>query len=560
MPKMTGAKFIAETFKGYGVTHVFFMPVIMPRAIMEMEKMGIRCIMAHSEKPAVYMADAYARVRRQTGICMSQSVGAANLAAGLQDPYLACTPIIALTGRMSRIGQYRNAYQEIDHFPLFEPVTKHNRLVSETEQLPFALRQAFREATSGTPGPVHLDLEHIFGDFIGDQEAEMEVVVEEPFTHIPPFRPEPEVEKIRAAVSLLTKAKRPVIVAGGGVTLSQAPAEIVGLAEKLSAPVATSLNAKGTILDAHPLSVGVCGSYSRACANKVVAEADLVFFIGSHTGNQVTNDWTIPPPGTPVIQIDINPSEIGRSYPAKVAMQGDAKATVAKLIENIGPQPDRAEWTHRARELVTQWKAEVAPMANSDASPIRPERLCREIAEYLPSDAILVSDTGHSGIWTGAMIDLKHPDQTYIRCAGSLGWGLPASFGAKCAAPDRPVVCFSGDGGLWYHLPELETALRYGINTVTVINNNHSLNQEQEINERVYGDRTPGSDALWVFPETDFAAVARSLGCFGIRVDKPGDIHSALDQAFASGKPAIVDVKTDIEGIAPLPWRPSATK
>ncbi len=558
MSKMTGAKFIAKTFKGYGVTHVFYMPVILPRAIMEMEKIGIRCIMAHSEKPAVYMADAYARIRRQTGICMSQSVGAANLAAGLQDPYLACTPIIALTGRMPQIAQSRNAYQEIDHFPLFEAVTKHNRLVNKTEQLPFALRQAFREATTGTPGPVHLDLEHIFGDFIGDEEAGLEVVVEEPFTHIPPFRPEPETGKIRAADTLLREAKRPVIVAGGGVTLSQAGAEVVQLAEKLSAPVATSLNAKGTILDAHPLSIGVCGSYSRACANKVVAEADMVFFIGSHTGNQVTNDWTIPSTGTPIIQIDINPSEIGRSYPAKVAMQGDAKATVTKLLKNIGPQPDRAEWTHRAQELVAQWKADVASEVNSDASPIRPERLCREITEYLPSDAILVSDTGHSGIWTGAMIDLKHPEQTYIRCAGSLGWGLPASFGAKCAAPDRPVVCFTGDGGLWYHLTELETALRYGINTVTVVNNNHSLNQEQELNERVYGGRTPGSDALWIFPETDFAAVARSLGCFGIRVDKPGDIHSALDQAFASGKPAIIDVRTDIEGIAPPPWRPSA--
>ena len=556
MPKMTGARFIAETFKGYGVTHVFFMPVVMPGTIMEMEKIGIRCIMAHSEKPAVYMADAYARVRRQTEICMSQSVGAANLAAGLQDPWLACTPIIALTGRTAQIGQYRNAYQEVDHFPFFEAVTKHNRLVGNTEQLPFALRQAFREAASGTPGPVHLDLEHIFGDFISDGEADMEVVVEEPFTHLPPFRPEPELEKVRAALSLLTEAKRPIIVAGGGVTASQAQAEVVELAEKLAAPVATSLNAKGTILDTHPLSVGVCGSYSRSCANKAVAEADLVIFIGSRTGSQVTNEWTLLAAGTTVIQIDINPVEIGRSYATKVAMQGDAKAAVARLLANMGPQPGRAEWTQRTQQLVGEWREAVAPLANSDAVPIRPERLCREITEYLPSDAILVSDTGHAGIWTGAMIDLKYPGQTYIRCAGSLGWGLPASFGAKCAAPDRPVLCFTGDGGMWYHLPELETALRYGINTVTVVNNNHSLNQEKELFERAYGGRTPSSDALWVFSDTDFAAVARSLGCFGIRVDRPSDLHGALEQALASGKPAIVDVKTDIEGIAPPAWRP----
>ncbi len=387
----------------------------------------------------------------------------------------------------------------------------------------------------------------------------MEVVVEEPFTHLPPFRPEPELETVRAAITLLTEAKRPIIVAGGGVTASRAQAEVVELAEILSAPVATSLNAKGTILDAHPLSVGVCGSYSRSCANKAVAEADLVFFIGSRTGNQVTNEWTIPAPGTAVIQIDINPAEIGRSYATKVAMQGDAKAAVARLLANMGRQPDRTAWTQRALQLVVEWREAVAPVASSDVVPIRPERLCRGITEYLPSDAIFISDTGHAGIWTGAMIDLKHPEQTYIRSAGSLGWSLPASFGAKCAAPDRPVVCFTGDGGMWYHLPELETALRYGINTVTVVNNNHSLNQEQEISERVFGGRTPGSDAMWVFPDTDFAAVARSFGCFGIRVDKPGELQSAFEQAMASGKPAVVDVKTDIEGIAPQPWRPTTS-
>ena len=196
-------------------------------------------------------------------------------------------------------------------------------------------------------------------------------------------------------------------------------------------------------------------------------------------------------------------------------------------------------------------------MADADILPMRPERLCRELTDYLPSDTILVSDTGHSGIWTGTMLDLKYPDQMFIRCAGSLGWGLPAAMGAKCARPDRPVLCFTGDGGIWYHITELDTALKSGINTVTVVNNNHSLNQEKEGVETVYGGQTPGSDELWLFPDADFASMAESMGCFGITVHKPSELAGALDQAFAANKPAVVDVKTHLDGIAPVAWTPA---
>jgi acetolactate synthase-1/2/3 large subunit len=556
MPRMTGGRFIAETFKGYGVTHVFFMPVIAPRALLEMEKLGIKRVLTHGEKAAAYMADAYARVSRRVGICMAQSVGAANLAAGLQDAYLACSPVIALTGRRAQISQYRHAYQEIDHSGPFGAVTKYDVLVNSPEQLPYFLRQAFREATSGTPGPVHLDLEGLSGQVISEGEADLDVIVEQAFAQVPPFRPEPELSKVREAVELLSRAKRPVIVAGGGVTLSQAGPEVVAFAEKLSIPVATSLNAKANFPFDHPLAVGVCGLYSRACANRTVCEADLVFFIGSHTGGQVTNEWRIPPKGTPVIQLDINPSELGRSFPTTLGLQGDAKASLRKMIEHAEALAPRTEWIGRVQEWVRDWREDVAPLANSEEIPIRPERLCKELTEHLPSDAILVSDTGHSGIWTGTMVDLKHPDQTYVRCAGSLGWGLPAAIGIKCAQPDRPVLCFTGDGGMWYHLTELDTALRYGIHTVTVVNNNHSLNQEKRVNERVYGGPQPGSNELWMLTDVDFARVAELMGCTGIQVNHPSELPSALDQAFASRKPAVVDVKTHIDGIAPPPWTP----
>jgi acetolactate synthase-1/2/3 large subunit len=556
MPKMTGAKFFADTVHGYGITHVFFMPYIGPRSLMEMEKLGIKRVQTHGEKGAAYMADAYARVKRGPGLCMAQSVGAVNLAAGLQDAYLACSPVIAITGRESQINQQRHAYQEVNHANPFSAVTKYSALVNTTEQLPISLRQAFRSATSGTPGPAHLDLDGLAGDVVIDREADLEVVVEEMFAQLPPFRPEAELEKVSAALQLLNEADRPIIVAGGGVTASGARDELIAFAEKLSIPVATALNAKAMFPHDHPLAVGVPGSYSRDCANQAVYEADLVFFIGSHTGGQVTNGYVIPPQGTPAIQLDINAEELGRNYPIKVGLQGDVRDSLRRMIEHSETSEPRTEWVNRVQELVRAWKASVSDKVNSEILPMLPERLCRELTDYLPSDAILVSDTGHSGVWTGTMIDLKHPDQAFIRCSGSLGWGLPAAMGAKCAAPDRPVLCFTGDGGIWYHMSDLETAAKSQINAVILVNNNHSLNQEQGGVESVYGGRTAGSDELWLFPEADFAKIAESMGCFGITVNKPSELAGALDQAFAAGKPAVVDVKTHLEGIAPRAWRP----
>jgi acetolactate synthase I/II/III large subunit len=557
MPRMTGAKFMVEMMKAYGVTHAFYMPMVVTRALVEMEKVGIRRIMTHGEKAAAYMADGYARAAHRAGICMAQNVGAANLAAGLQDAHLACSPVIALTGRATSMQQYRHHYQEIDHIQPFAAVTKYNVTVDSVAQFPLLLRQAFRSATSGAPGPAHLDMQGNTGSVIMDAEADLDVVVEAPFTHVPPFRSEPETAMVREALRLLANAGRPVIVAGGGVASSQAQQEVVALAERLSIPVATSLNAKGTIVDHHPLSVGVCGTYSRWCANRVVSEADLVFFIGSHTGSQVTTEWQIPRMGTPAIQLDIDPAELGRSYPIQVGLQGDAKAALRKMLEMAEPSAPRTEWLARVHQLVNAWREEVAPLAHSDASPIRPERLCTELTAWLPNDAVLVTDTGHSGIWTGTMVDAKDPNQRFLRCAGSLGWAFPAAMGAKCALPDRPVICFTGDGGFWYHFGELETAVRYGINTVTVVNNNHSLNQEKRGNERYYGGEPGNVEELWVFPDTDFAKIAEDMGGFGIRVHHPGEIQGALDKAVASGKPAVVDVVSDINGIAPRAWTPS---
>ena len=261
---------------------------------------------------------------------------------------------------------------------------------------------------------------------------------------------------------------------------SQAQRELVELAEKLQIPVATSLNGKGIILDTHPLSVGVPGTYSRECANRAVSEADLVFFVGSPAGGMVTSNWALIRPGTAVMQLDIEPTELGRNYPNKVALLGDAKVTLRQLdrrrasLSKARPKRGSRAFSNSSRE----WREKTKPKLNSDAVPIHPARICKEITDALPANGVVVSDTGHAGMWTSQMVDLKQPGQRYIRCAGSLGWGLPGAMGVKCALPDRPVLCFTGDGGLYYHMTELETALRYGINLVVLVNNNQALSQE----------------------------------------------------------------------------------
>jgi len=555
MPKMSGARLFAEMMQGYGVTHIFFVPAFMLKSFAEMEDMPIRRVMVHGEKAAAYMADGYARASGKPGVCMAQMIGASNLAAGLRDAHMAGAPIIAITGGPTPQSRYRHAYQEVDDVTQFDAVTKFNAVVDQVSRLPDLVRQAFRVATSGAPGPVHLRIQGHLGQMT-ELEAELDPLVETMYRRAPAFRPEPEMQRVKDALAALAEAKRPMIVAGGGVARSEAQREVVELAEKLSIPVATALNAKAAMADTHPLNAGVPGAYSRDCANRALAEADLVFFIGSHTGGQVTNNWMFPPVGTKVVQLDIDPAELGRNYPNAVSILGDAKTTLRHMINIAGkPAAGAAEWAKRVQKLVADWRAENAEMRNADVAPIRPERICREISEVLPPNGIVVSDTGHAGIWTARFIELRHPGQGYYRTAGSLGWGFPAALGVKCAHPDRPVVCFTGDGGFYYHIAELETARRHNINAVIVVNNNSALNQEIKLNEIAYGGKQRGrAEEMWRFPEVNFAKVAESFGCAGIRVEKPGELNAALKKAIAMNKPVVVDVVSDMYAIAPHPW------
>src|SRR5262244_3813083 len=356
--KMSGAECLADMLKGYGVTHVFHVPAVLRKTFAVMEsRTSIKRLHVHGEKAAAYMADGYARASGKPGICMAQVIGALNLAAGLRDAFLAHSPVIAMTGGRDAKTKFRKVYQEIDDVPAFEPVTKFNATIDDVARFPDMVRQAFRVATSGTPGPVHLQFRGNEGQ-LDLEEAEMEPLTEERFTRVPPFRPGPDRDSVLAALKALQNAERPVIVAGGGVRASGAAAELVALAEALQIPVATSLNGKDSIAGNHPLCVGVVGTYSRESANRVVNAADLVCFVGTESGGMTTHFWAVPKIGTPAVQIDIDAEALGRNYPLEAAVNGDAKVTLARMREqaDTGAAARRKAWTGQARAICQEWR------------------------------------------------------------------------------------------------------------------------------------------------------------------------------------------------------------
>src|SRR5438270_405296 len=515
------------------MSHVFFVESVMRRTLLQLSDLGVKPVLAHSEKAAAYMADGYARVARRPGVCMAQSVGAANLASGLQDPWLGRSPVIALTGHKEPSFQHRNSYQEIAHAPLFSAVTKFSSPVYATTELPRLLRHAWRASLAETPRPTHLDFRGLQGDVIElGQTSEPPMLETEP-RPIPVHRPVAEDRDIKRLAALLMRARRVAIVAGDDAAASQAGPEVLSLAEALAAPIATTLGARGIIPTQHRLSAGVAGSYSAPPANRIVHSAELVLFIGCDTGDQVTLNWTIPAYETPIVQIEADPLEIGRSYPNTTGIVGDPKAAVARLVEIIGRPARDSGFADEAARIVGDWRASMVALGERNTAPIAVERLCAEVTRALPFDGILVADTGYSGIWTGTMIELNGAGQTYLRAAGSLGWAFPGSLGAKCAAGHGKVVWVAGDGGCYDQLAELESARRCGIAVTVIVNNNSGFGQNLTGVHRIAGNRPGRGEGLIRFGPTDFTAAPRSFGVRGTRAEQPSQIRPALRESRA---------------------------
>jgi acetolactate synthase-1/2/3 large subunit len=557
--RLSGAEAVARTMKACGVDYFFYVPGGMHEIFSQIENSGVNMVLCRNEKAACNMADGYSRVTKKPSVCYAQNgAAAAILGSMMYEPMYAHSPVIALTGSTPTKEKAQFTYQECYEMPYFESTCKFSADVTDVSKLAEYIRSAIQISVSGCPGPTHISMHHDMDETVADMP---EIYGNKQFFSIPPFRPRAEPERIAEAATLLSDAQNPVIVCGSGVHLSGAYEEVRALAELLGIPVATNCRGKGCFPEEHPLYVGVTGSYGSELANEIVREADVVFFIATRAGRHETDGLTAPERGaSKIIHLDIDPVVIGRNYKTEVALVGDAKLTLQDLLSAFKTKVTKYASKPRLQVIakaIEKYESIIKPMMDSDAIPIKPQRIMKEVSKILKASDIVVSDTGHMLCWTSKLLKQKAIGLSYIPCGGTLGSSFAMAIGASFGAmKDQRVLNLIGDGGLAYNLSELETAKRYNakhVPFVALVNNNSSFAQprpsfialpEKYVTHVSYCDLT----------ELDYAKIAESFGCYGVRVERPAEISEALKNAFESGKPALVDVVSDKTEYPPWGW------
>jgi acetolactate synthase-1/2/3 large subunit len=540
---MLVAEALANLLKAYGAEHIFTLTGAPQEPLVAMHnREGVRVVLARSERSALAMADATSRLTGKPSFGMVQfGPGATYLPASLIDAYWAKSPLVAISGTTSTVSRYRYEYQEADQTPILAPMTKWAGDLPAPNRIGDVFRTAVRQAVGGCPGPTYLGIPSDV--LVKPIEGEVSLYADEAFKRVPAQRPPAPASDIERAMALLAAAERPVILAGGGVLISGAWDELTAFAEALGIPVVTSMAGKGSIADTHELAVGVAGRYSRKVANSVLGECDFCLAVGTQLGSITTDVFTLPGKAAKVVHVDIDPTVLGRTYREDVSIAADAKSALAAFAEAARDiRPNRwTDWARRVQSQVAGWRANFKKLSGVKLieAAINPRHAILRIGEFLGEDDILVADTGYMAAWTSTMVERNKPGRLGLRAAGSLGWAFPAAMGAKLVAPDRRVVCLTGDGGIGYHLADMETALRLNLPTVTVVMNNSSLAFEYHVQKWVVGEMCPEASE---FRDTDYAAIARAFGAHGERVTAPDEIAPALRRAADSDKPALVDL------------------
>jgi acetolactate synthase I/II/III large subunit len=547
------AQLMADTLALYGVEFLFGMedPVYLYH---HLDRTKIRPITIRDEKHGAIMAHGYAKMSKRPGICTSTfGPGATNLITGLLESQKSSIPVIALIQEIPANQRERNASSEIDHIAALSPFTKKVLRIDTPERCCEVIRRAFRSATSGRPGPVAIlcpaDIMNI--ETTADTYAELE------FATFPASRPRAAKAEIEMAAGLLASAERPVIIAGGGSILSGASQEVIDLAERLGAPVATTMNGRGTIPDSHPLSAGTLGSstsgiYGRGhISNEAVSNADVVLIVGSRTGQICYMNWQQPGPETRIIHLDIDPEEPGRNFRTDVTLIGDARETLAELIASpVTDKPGRSGAIGEALVAKNnEWKASFKEISTSTAIPMRPECVLGEISNRMDPQTILVTDASYVTGWAFSHIDNVSVGGRILspRGTGGIGWSLPAALGAKLADPSAKVVCLTGDGAFGYVMAEMETAARCDIPVVVVVINNATLGFQKHFEQKLFDEY--GECDL---SDIDHAVLAKALHCDGERVEDPAEIPAAVDRGLKSKKLYLIDVVVDNRAMAPI--------
>ena len=548
---LTVSRALAKLVRAYGAEYVFTLTGAPQNPLIDMQNHeGVRVVLGRSERSAFAMADAYARVTgKPTFGIVQYGPGATYLPASIIDAYWASSPLIAISGTTHTNTRYRYEYQEVEQTSMFPAMTKWAGDLPQPERIGDVLRTAVRAAVSGVPGPVYLGIP---ADWFGKRLTTAPDLYAEPaFLRTPAGRVAPLAPDVERAIALLAGAEKPVLIAGGGVILSEAWAELTALAEALNIPVVTTMAGKGSIADTHPLSVGVCGRYSRKVANDTLAAADFCLAVGTKLSSMATDVFKCPRKGTRIVHVDLDPNSLGRTYREELSIVADAREALILLREAaLGARVDGSRWsawTKQVQGWVAAWLADLDRVSRDPLHEgrINPYHLLRLLDQHIGGDDLLVADTGYMAAWAVTLLQQKKPGRHTLRAAGSLGWAFPAAFGAKLAAGGkRRVFGLNGDGGIGYHISELETALRLKIPVVQIVLNNCSLAFEYHVQKYVHEEMCPEASE---FLDVAFADVARAFGAHGERVTSPEQFLPALRRAEESGKPAIVDVAVSRE-------------
>ncbi|AKB70535.1 Acetolactate synthase large subunit [Methanosarcina mazei C16] len=534
--KVNGAKALIKCLEKEGVDTLFGYPggQIIP-FYNELYDSDLRHILVRHEQAAAHAADGYARATGKTGVCVSTSgPGATNLVTGIATAYMDSVPIVALTGQVPRSLIGNDAFQEADITGITMPITKHNYLVQDPQEIPRIVKEAFHIASTGRPGPVLIDLpkdvQNIEIDLHYPERVELR-------GYKPTYKG--NTQQIKRAAEEIANSCRPIIYAGGGVISSNASAELIEFAETIKAPVTTTLMGISSIPTEHPLYVGMLGMHGCKYANYAIQESDLIIAVGARFDDRVTGKLESFAPNARVIHIDVDPAEISKNVKVHIPIVGDAKQVLKSLIRYV--QCCRsAEWI----EKVNLWKKEYPLNYRECRDTIMPQFVIEQISEVC-RDAIIVTEVGQHQMWAAQFFKYSKP-RTFLTSGGlgTMGYGFPAAMGAKVGRPDKTVINIAGDGSFQMNSQELATVVQNDIPVVSVILNNGYLGMVRQWQELFYDRRY---SYTFIKGSVDFVKLAEAYGALGLRAERPSEVRPAIEEAVNSGRPTVVEVIVECE-------------
>ncbi len=556
--KGTGAEILVRYLENEGVTHVFGLPGGHLLTFYDaLARSSITPILAKHEGGAGYMAAGYALAGGGLGVCCGTvGPGATNLVSGAAAAYMGSLPLLVLTAQVGTSTIGKGGLQEaagegrtFSQTRLLSAVTKYSTMVTHADKLPETLRRALRIAMSGRPGPVHLDLP------ADAQRGQTEDDIIAPAHYRPLLPTRPLEADIRRAAEMLLAAEKLGILVGGGGRKGGAPSLVLQLAESLAAPVATSLPGKGVIPEDHPLALGCIGLYGTRAANSYLRSGlDVLLVVGSSLHEFTTHVWDPAlRPSRGLIQVDIDPTEIGKNYPVDIGLLGDAGIVLTELLDAVRRlEPRKRKPAEDFPRLKEQTEYFSEPPMSSTELPLKPQRVMAELGEALPEDALVFTDIGNTVTWVERCLPVKRPDTVMSLCGlAAMGSGVAACIGGKVACPDRPTMVVCGDGDFQMHGMEVMTAVSHRIPVVWLVLQNDMLAMIHDIQTMTYKGRYVASE----FTVPDLVKLAESFGALGLRAEQPGEVAAAVRTAFASDRPTIISVPIDPHEMPPVKAR-----